>query len=582
MSFGVAGPTPGGAIFPDHLWPAMWYYNANLPLLLPDYADLRQVAATQITNCYLNGNRGMAGMFSVDPTDTTSADNGGTIIVDAVNRRWKRHYAGPVSILWFIPKAEHAAIIGRNSTFDCHDAIMNAINSAYTGANFFFSGSEVYFPAGRYRVNSTINITRQTKLLGTTGAVASNDGGSELSFPAGVGGIITNSFNTNGLAGITGSGSYPDPTFSSAGSVVEGLRLIADTPQSGPTAFFPLGHPVNPGAGNVEAHGIRMRGMCLIRNCFLFGFEGNGINIVASATAPAADPALGNDNLFRLEGVTIQRSALNGVFVDLADVNAGSGYNVNVVQNGLYGIFDSSFLGNTWVACHANSNFSGDYKTDNVNASSVFLNCYSEAGFGPSTFATATLVVGGALAGGIDSTSGFRFIQAGGSGSGVKLFPAMETGFLIIGIQNTGATDTPRTSGYAISMEDSTANTGSNSFWRWNRRVGSIVLQKAGVGEHQNFYDSNATVANGYARNNSDAPSAGFGQIGIGTHFFGTKSEMKYRGLSTVAPTTGEYLRGDIIWSSIPAAAGKMGWSCTTGGTAGSTAVFKQFGAIDP
>lgn len=46
------------------------------------------------------------------------------------------------------------------------------------------------------------------------------------------------------------------------------------------------------------------------------------------------------------------------------------------------------------------------------------------------------------------------------------------------------------------------------------------------------------------------------------------------------APTTGTYRRGDITY--IPAAsAGFIGWVCTTAGIAGSTAVFKRFGAIE-
>lgn len=50
---------------------------------------------------------------------------------------------------------------------------------------------------------------------------------------------------------------------------------------------------------------------------------------------------------------------------------------------------------------------------------------------------------------------------------------------------------------------------------------------------------------------------------------------------SDVAPTTGKWLKGSVIWNSAPAPSGKVGWSVTTSGTAGSGAVFKPFGAID-
>lgn len=44
---------------------------------------------------------GVAGTFQLDAADTTSADNGGTIIVDASARRWKRLFDGPLYAKWF-------------------------------------------------------------------------------------------------------------------------------------------------------------------------------------------------------------------------------------------------------------------------------------------------------------------------------------------------------------------------------------------------------------------------------------------------------------------------------------------------
>lgn len=44
---------------------------------------------------------GIAGIFERDASDTTSADNGGTIILDGIGRRWKRRYEGPLQAQWF-------------------------------------------------------------------------------------------------------------------------------------------------------------------------------------------------------------------------------------------------------------------------------------------------------------------------------------------------------------------------------------------------------------------------------------------------------------------------------------------------
>ena len=57
-------------------------------------AALRSYNNAALTLLYVNGYTsaydGGEGPFRVDSTDTTSADNGGTIIVDAIGRRWKR------------------------------------------------------------------------------------------------------------------------------------------------------------------------------------------------------------------------------------------------------------------------------------------------------------------------------------------------------------------------------------------------------------------------------------------------------------------------------------------------------------
>jgi hypothetical protein len=39
---------------------------------------------------------------------------------------------------------------------------------------------------------------------------------------------------------------------------------------------------------------------------------------------------------------------------------------------------------------------------------------------------------------------------------------------------------------------------------------------------------------------------------------------------SSAAPTTGTWLRGDVVWNTAPAAAGAPGWVCVTGGTPGT------------
>lgn len=54
----------------------------------------------------------------------------------------------PVSVLDFIPAAEHAAILNRTSTYDCHDAIISAI------AALVDASQALYFPNGGYKTSS--------------------------------------------------------------------------------------------------------------------------------------------------------------------------------------------------------------------------------------------------------------------------------------------------------------------------------------------------------------------------------------------------------------------------------------------
>jgi hypothetical protein len=73
---------------------------------LADYAALRAYNGGAV-RAYITGAlgaakpAGIAGTFQVDASDTTSADNGGTIIVGGDGRRWKRDYVGEPTVDWW-------------------------------------------------------------------------------------------------------------------------------------------------------------------------------------------------------------------------------------------------------------------------------------------------------------------------------------------------------------------------------------------------------------------------------------------------------------------------------------------------
>lgn len=81
---------------------------------------------------YYNASSGGGGDYDIDSTDTTSADNGGTIIVDALNRRWKLNQASPVTVRQFGAKGDGVT--------DDTDALQRAI--------IYTKGAKLYVPRG--------------------------------------------------------------------------------------------------------------------------------------------------------------------------------------------------------------------------------------------------------------------------------------------------------------------------------------------------------------------------------------------------------------------------------------------------
>lgn len=436
-----------------------------------------------------------------------------------------------VNVLDFIPKTEHAAIIAQTSTYDCYNDIVAAIESVtYKTLGTYKQGPTVYFPAGLYNVGTTINLKRTVQLIGENSGMSFSFA-AQLKFPANTSGIIVNAYNT------FGNGLESPATFGADASLIQGLKII--------------------GGGSASTNGIWLRARAVIRNCQISSFS-IGVKIVASAGGSASTE--GNANLWRMEGCTVTGNASHGVYVDGADVNAGYGYSIDCSSNGGWGIWDSSFLGNTYVACHTDGNTLGAYKTDDANAKNVFLGCYSESGSQPtSSMVFPTQVIGGIHAAGI--VGGF--------------INSLEYPTVIKGAATATTGETATLAAGAVG-NDSLSLTSSDeaSFpFALSYRTGRWQINWANSAQQFYLYNQKATVANGYARDLSTVNGA----LGLPSHYAGAFTQMKYRGLSTAAPTTGDWIQGDIVFNESPTAGGTIGWVCTTAGTPGT---WKTFGAI--
>lgn len=123
------------------------------------------------------------GTYWYDSTDTTSADNGGTIIVATDGGRWKLILLGPLSVKQFGVKGD--------GTTDDSARIQAALDS------FPSSGGELYFPSGTYKF-SGITVTKPLKIT----CAGSFDGSVIWTNPSATAAFFTGS----GITGFNASG----------------------------------------------------------------------------------------------------------------------------------------------------------------------------------------------------------------------------------------------------------------------------------------------------------------------------------------------------------------------------------------
>lgn len=122
------------------------------------YSQIRaNINATTRVYCLGKSNvfDGGFGFFEVDTADTTSVDNGGTILVDAAGRRWKRQYDGNVNLLWFAKG---------DGTADDSAALQNAVNATKFGGRL-----DVPMPSVNYKIATECVISRPINIVGNGG-----------------------------------------------------------------------------------------------------------------------------------------------------------------------------------------------------------------------------------------------------------------------------------------------------------------------------------------------------------------------------------------------------------------------------
>jgi hypothetical protein len=188
------GGAPGAALVlningTDYAFPGS-YVPSSVITQVPNISTLRASTTASLPNSsvyvlgYISGADGGEGPFVYVSTDTTSADNGGTIIVDASGRRWYRETGGqPYSVKWFGAK-------GDDSTDDTA-AFQATANALSLGGTFAAPDGYTFYLNGTLTLPVGVSLKGPYSNIGAPGNNSSAPYGSLSSIRLGTSGGIT-------------------------------------------------------------------------------------------------------------------------------------------------------------------------------------------------------------------------------------------------------------------------------------------------------------------------------------------------------------------------------------------------------
>jgi hypothetical protein len=209
---------------------------------------------------------------------------------------------------------------------DDTQAFKDAIDFLDQNATGNTGAARLYIPKGTYKLSGTLNI-RATMTIEGEGPLATT-----LEWAENTTGIIVQRVNTaDGLFGDV-------PAWSVGGGDLSTIRMMT----------LKGGYSGTEG----EYHGVALRARANLEDLEIWNWQGDGIYSVAAAGGGTVE---GNVNCAQVARVTAFRNRC-GLFVDGADTNVWLVQGCDFRTNRSWGVWDSSFLGNTYVACHAASN----------------------------------------------------------------------------------------------------------------------------------------------------------------------------------------------------------------------------------
>lgn len=379
-------------------------------------------------------------------------------------------------------------------------------------------GGRVFVPRGVYSLASDLIINCQVHLEGEGGM---DHDGTRLLFANGKG--IKVQYNIAG-------------NINASWTIIKNLRVHG------------AAKTVLVNAIEIKAHGVA------VENVSISNFKGNGIDNFT--TVPDS-----NGNNWILHNVRVSECDGHGVFIDGPDSNAGVATMIDSNNNGGWGIYDSSFLGNTYVACHTAANTLGAYKTDSANARNVFIGCYSESGQPASALVTPTFVVGGLHAAGftVGSTHAFLDVDSGGEvtslhGLGSEEITGSDTLIAMLGGNPSNGDILKVFHTTNIANNFRLRHSGKNIRWDYANSDAAVT-----------FLISGPTTLRTYGRSAIEPYAFETDRL-----FIGSDNNARLITMAAAAPASGAHAIGEVVFNSAVAVGQPNGWRCTVAGTPGT------------
>ena len=136
-------------------------------------------AATKIY-CYGRNNvfDGGFGYFYLDAADTTSADNDGTCLIDALGRRWKRVFSGEVSLLWFCERGDGVSDLTAGLIKAITYCATNKLTLNWAEGKYRFSQINIAIPYGYFHwtASGKVELICTSNVVGNVGRAISLGG----------------------------------------------------------------------------------------------------------------------------------------------------------------------------------------------------------------------------------------------------------------------------------------------------------------------------------------------------------------------------------------------------------------------